>query len=107
VAGLIESKTAAARKGEAVDLPQPWVLNGSQAMPLAFSVFTAPSTSSHIRKSLCLSFSSEGWTASSAGGRVKISQPWPTSNMVEAKDIAKDRPIGLRVFRIDDDIGRR
>jgi hypothetical protein len=55
--------------------PQRCSSTGEHATFFAFSSAMSAWTSSHIRKSSWTSFSSDGWTASSAGGSAKISHP--------------------------------
>ena len=60
----------------------PWLVEaevtGPQLTPLATSCSTVAATSSHIRYNSC-DGESAGWTATSQGGSLKISQPPPAS----------------------------
>jgi hypothetical protein len=62
----------------AVSRPQPWSLTGrATSIPSALRASMVASRSSVMRYSSARPPSSAGWTAISAGGRAKISQPPP------------------------------
>jgi hypothetical protein len=72
--GLVEAELDPAGRAMAVNSPQPWSLIGlTTSIPSAWRAATVAATSSQSRYSSARPPSSAGWTASSAGGRAKIS----------------------------------
>ena len=90
----------------AVSRPQPWSLTGRVAsIPSVWRAVTVAATSSQSRYSSVGPPSSAGWTAISAGGSAKISQPPPASTDRVPRILASAAPGRLGVVAVEDGVG--
>jgi hypothetical protein len=90
----------------AVSRPQPWSLIGRvTSIPSAWRAVTVPATSSVMRYSSARPPCLAGWTASSAGGRAKISQPPPALTRSGPQHLCQGGAGRVGVVAVEDGVG--